>query len=794
MPRVLRPPRGAGAVALSLAALSLAIGIGPNIAIYSVMRATLLHALPFPDPSNLVAIQNVYDSGPQRDSAADVRAWDAYRSLFEGAGTFLPSRVNTLQSLAAPRRISVFRVSPGLFSVLGVRPYLGSPLRAGNAAGALISYSLWRSAFNADPHILGRTVRLSGSLFTITGVMPANFAFPHAIQPQFPSADAWIPLVFTAREELNENAIVLARLRNGVSYRQAGRQLSRDIPAVDRESGTKTVLVRPLAEFVFDRAEGRVQLVTWAAVFLFLLACCNAAILLLLRAAARRQEWAVMRALGAPRGALLLRQLSDAAWVALGAAAAGLGVTAAAIRVLGPMLPPTLPRFGVVAINWTTGVLTVLLATLSAVVVASVPALVYGRGAAASPLVREQVPTTAPKTRALGAIVSAEVAVALGLCVISALLAGALLHLDPPSPGFSSRGVDLALGLSLPARPLEARRFLAGFLSRSEVIPGEIALTQGIPGVYQDSATYALSGPVPLAGSGGPQAYVQAIAGRYFEAMGIPLLAGRAFRDEEAVRGDPVAVVDRMMAGNLAGPVDDAPSSTSIDRALGRMVAVAGLGRLRVIGVVGNTIQYGMRAEGSELPHIYIPAGALEVPLMGVVARSPLSDQLLSLRLGAVVSGLAGSPEAVRLAPLSTRIESVLALPRFTFALVLVFGLLAAAVACGGTFAVVAYFSALRRRELAIRAALGGRMGQLVSLMGRECARLLAPGLALGAVLALVGARAISSLFPAVSGGEVGWLLAGGAALLAAVAFAGLLACARVVRSIHGGLRSQLGD
>jgi putative ABC transport system permease protein len=752
-----------------VAVLTLALGIGANTAIFSVVDGVLLRPLPYRDSDRLVTVASSVGGAPGTGAGSALAlSFPDYRDIGKltdavaGVAAYSSDRYNFTNADEA-RELQVTRTTADLFSVLGVSPVIGRVFSAGDthAPVAIISHALWISNFNGDESALGRMLSLDDTSFTIVGVMPAGFAFPDA------GTDAWIPIGFAftdpAMAELRAYRgfstvarlapdASLARLRGDLDL--LGKRITASGEATSKSGSGETFTASLLREQIVGNARQPLLLLLGAVVLVLLIACVNAANLLVARANTREREFAVRRAIGAGRWAVVRQLLVESVLLALGAAVVGLALAAVGLHLLAAQLP-----HGYVAgIDGTVLGFTILLAVATGLGFGIVPAL-----RASAPSLERSLRDSAggtvgrPRRRARDVLVVSEVALALVLLVGSALLVRTFIGLNAINPGFDPRGLLAARIRLTPARypaATQQRAFFAGVVQRLRTQPGVSAVTlvDGPP----------LSGTVNTVGMNpqnhrpdDPDQFLKitatSVGPDYFSTMRIPILEGRAITADDREDSKPVCVVSQALARRLWPHQDP--------------IGQGGMGRegtATVVGVVGDVRTEALERAGR--PAIYIPAaqssrGADE---MWVVVRSAHPLRVVpELRLA-----VRAEDRTQPIATISTYdaiVQQHYASLELITALITLFAGLALVLAVIGIAGVTAYAVSQRTRELGIRIAMGARAVDVVGLLLGETVVLVAIGLAIGLGAAFGATRTLRSLLFGVTSTDPATF--GGAAL-----------------------------
>jgi len=714
-----------------LVAFVLALGIGPNVFLFSMLRATLFHPLPFPEWKELVTVHPVMN--PSMVTLADpanVEAWAGERAIFSSLAALRVKGVN-LTSLAEPRRALAVEVSTAFWSLLRARPALGrffSTTGAAESDEAVISYPLWQDAFHGDPKIIGSQIIVSDQAYTVVGVTMPGFDPNALLYSGADRTDLWLPLRFTPRDAGNKILPTIARLQPGVSRSAAAARLSSLISKQDRSNGESSVRVLGLRQEAVAGARPALAMLTSAVVFLLLLTCANAANLLLARGEARRREIAIRQAVGASRGRLLRQLLTEVFILAAAGAAGGLLVAHWAIKVTAQLLPhdfPILaqPQLDVPALLAALGV-----TLISAIIAGIAPALALsnpkGTIAISASAPEFFLPLAGEKIRLRSALVVIEVALAITLAVGATLTLNGFKRVLNAPAGFDAGEVQRTrIGLPGSRYPKDddRARFVHRLLLRLDETHIDFAVSDGRPGVNTGwSAVFSVRGPLP-ADAVGANAPAQSVSGGYFACMGIPMLAGRAFGLEDQMRSPPVAVVDTRLA-KLLGP----------GSALGKLVYLAGEaeGR-RVVGVVGSVHLYGVPDDVS--PQIYIPITQFPSPSFALLARSKRSGLELTRMVRQALKDVDAGQTIAPFTPLANDIGAQLAVPTLDAALATAFGALALLLAALGVYGLSSNMVSSRLHEFAVRMCVGATPRSLVRLLFSDVGKLLALGAVAGA-------------------------------------------------------------
>ena len=766
--RNLRNHRLIGAVAI----LTLGLGIGAATAVFSVVDAVLLRPLPFSDPGRLVRIHGVTPDGAAFSLAdGDYLELASDRRRFQGVAAFRPlgaSRV--IAGSGDAERIVAMPISASAANVLGVQPALGRFFAAQEDKPAgegriVLSHGLWQRRFAGDATIIGQAVVLDDRPFTVTGVMPRGFDFPD-------HADAWVPLAADPGRSRDDKELeVFARLSTGTTMAAAradlrtfAQRLAREHP--EANSGWSADLL-PFDEWlVAPRFRDAVWVLFGAVALLLLLACANVANLLVAHATTREGEMRIRSALGASRLRLARQAFTESALLAALGTFAGVLMAFWSVDAVQAIGGGRVPRLEDVRVSATVLRFACLAGALSCLVFGSAPAL---RGAR-TPLrhaMDEGTRYTTGSRRLRYGLVVIEVALALLLVVGASLLASSFARLMHVESGFDPAGV-VTMSIELPGSRYPEDRvapFYADLLDRVRAIPGVTAAAATSTDPFRQFGFSNSVTPEERAhqapASGLMQAGWRSVSPGFFETMRIPVLAGRTFSTADRQEAPRVVVISRSLADAL-WPGQDA---------VGRRIYWGGTtGRTRtVIGVTGDVRD--LRLEAAASPMLFLPHAQVDLPAMTLVVRSALGGGIASSLRSAVREMDAGLPAAAVNDLQASRSGSA-AGARFNLWLLGAIAAIALALALTGVFATMAFTVAERRREIAVRLALGASPASIVGLILRSGLTVAVLGIVVGTASALASTKILTSLLFEVAPTDPLSFAAGAAVLLATAAFA----------------------
>jgi putative ABC transport system permease protein len=776
------------------AIITLALGIGANTAIFTVTNALLLRPFPYQDPQKLVSL-DVQRRG-SRDSGAgggfSLNRYDLVRERsrsFSGVAVFANDSFN-LTGRGEPQQVPIARVSPNFFSVLGIKPQQGRlfNVEEGKPEGkyvVMISDSLWRTRFGAAPDVVGQTVNLDATSYTIVGVLP-DVQFPF-VGP----ADVWTPryfeLTFMTPEHLRAGVGYLqgvARLAPGASITSAqaelkvlDQQFNEQYPKAPDGGPNISMVTSNLQEVTISAFKTRVMFLSWAVALLLMISCANVASLLLSRALSRRKEIAVRAALGARRSVLVRQLLTESVLLAAIAGAVGVGLSWAAMRLFSASKAATLPPGISLDIDWRVLLFIILVSVITGLAFGIFPALQLSRTDLNGTLRDEGRGTSAGHKRGQlsGILVCGQVALSLVLLIGAGLLVRSfarLLHVDP---GFDSHGV-LTMSVSLPtvkyAKPDQQAMFFDELLRRVSAVPGvqSASISAALPLAPIRITPILPEGQpeVPLAQR--PFIIIEATSPGFLETMHIPLQAGRAFSDADNAQAPKVVIINQAL-GRRFWPGQNL---------VGKHIVVGRQTPAEVIGVAADVRNQGIAQEPQ--PQLYLPFPQLPWPNMNLFVRTATDPSAMVSAVRAQVSAVDPDQPVTAIQTVDELMEASRAQPRYTMLLLAAFSITALLLAAVGIYGVLAYSVAQRRQELGIRLALGAERSDILRLVVRQGMLLAVMGIAIGLAAALLLSRVISSLLYKVSSYDLPTFILAPLLFLAIAALASYLPARRATR------------
>jgi putative ABC transport system permease protein len=772
----------------AVAVLALALGIGANTAIFSVVNAVILRPLPFAEQERLIVVwkQDQTASNPFVElSVPEFVDWQKQSTVFESVAA-MPTTVYGYGYVLSerggeePSQIESARVSASFFPTLGVKAALGRAFvaeedRPGAARVVVLNHRFWQSRFNADPNLVGQTLTLNGANYTVTGIMPPEFDFPKGV-------DVWTPLQTNARQSESRATVFLqavGRLKPGVTIERARAELNAITGRLaaqypEMNASNQKVVITPLAEYVFGNARPALYLLLAASVLLLLIACANIANLLLARATVRRKEIAVRAALGASRARLVRQLLTES--FALAGMGGALGVLLAdwLVALFKVFAPADIPRIEDVHINGAVLGFTCVVTLLTALVFGLAPALTISKIDLNESLKEGGAKGADDRSgnRLRGALIVAEVSVTLVLLVSAGLILHSFMNLRQAGLGFDPRNVltaHLKLQGAKYAEPRQSRDFYARLLERLEAQPGVVAagaiLIRPLEGTIGWDVPYMIEGQTPDEAKRNIVPNYEVITPHYFRSMSIPLLKGREFTEQDREQAPNVAIISETMARRIFLPGTDP---------LGQRIKLdpsdPETAWRTIVGVVGD-------ARYRELKDIrwdvYVPYRQTTDPIRYITIRTASDPQAFISIVRREVAAIDSGQAVTGVATMEQLVATSLARPRFNTLLLSLFAFLAITLASIGLYGVISYSVTRRTREIGIRIALGAQTRDVLKLVVKQGMTPVLVGVVIGVAAALVVTRVMSSLLFGVSATDPATFI-GVSVLLTGVA---LLAC-----------------
>lgn len=746
-----------------VAVLTLALGIGANTAIFSVVKAVLLRGLPFKDPAQLVRVnESVAKGGRSPVAYPNYLDWRAQNDVFEEMAAFGDCEM-IIKGKDKSDRVDCEQVSDTYFPLLGVSAVLGRTFTPEeNAvpmkhAVALIGYGLWQRRFGSDPEILGKPIRLNDYEYTIIGVLPKGFL------GYSDSAEVWIPFMMrdaawpqdAKYDYLHTRDIhfhkVLARLKPGMTMAMAQTQMetiaARLAKAYPKEDGERGVLVTPAAEDFVRSFRAPLLVLLGAVAFVLLIACANVTNLILTRSAARDRELAIRLALGAGRGRLIRQFLTESLLLTFAGALAGVALAYWGLDLLVSVLPVTFPSFTQVRLDGGVLFFAFTLAAGTALLLTILPVLNSAKTDVNESLKESVKSSTSLRGRQTGRLlIVSEVALALVLMIGAGLMLRSLAHLLADSPGFQPDHL-VTLRFYVPDRKYEGdgrNRFGPELAERIAQFPGvESAAATFIDpflwGGFQRG--FIVEGHAPISNAEADTVYYQEVGPNYFHTMKIPLMQGRDFSARDSLSTSGVVMISESFARRYWPGQDP----------VGKRIRYGGADStnpwMQVIGVAGNVKYNSLRQDPEAEPVIYGALLQSEVIInMSLVVRTHNSPEAMLGPLREEMQRIDPAIPVYNVATLSERMRKDSGETRSYGLLLALFAALALVLAAVGIYGVMSYWVTQRTREMGIRLSFGANPSDLLRLVIGEGIRLALAGIAAGALGAVLVTRAMASL------------------------------------------------
>jgi predicted permease len=732
------------------AVLSLALGIGANTAIFTVVHAVLLKPLPFPQPDRLVQI---WESQPAKGYFRNVvnpitfLDWRERTHSFEEMAAVSDGTTN-LTGLGDPLALAGMRVSPQYFSILGVLPALGRSFsaeegRPGQDNVAILSFGIWQSRFGGDPSAVGRKIMIDGAPSTIVGVMPRGFTLPKY------NPDIWMPLPIVRSKEAEGGRYltVVARLKTGVTLQQAREdlhavagQIARERPSFNQGWSAEPV---PMLEDATENVRLPLLVLLAAVGLVLLIACANVANLLLMRAAGRSREIAVRAALGAGQGRLLRQMLSESLVLALAACAAGLAASYWGVQALLALVPrqSQLPRMDAIHMDGPVFLFSLALSLFTAAIFGLVPSLQVSQIEPYQALQQGAV-RTAANSVLRRALVVAEIALSLILLVGAGLMLRSFHRLVSVNPGFETQHILTMDMFTSPAKYSDDRKraqYFGHMLNEIRTVAGvrEAGSVHFLPLQERVSGScFAPAGEPPPNPSTAPGAEFLVISPGYFQAMGTPLARGRHF-DGRDFFGAPSAIMV-----NQAFVKRFFPDRDSIGQKLNLCWTMQN--PATIVGVIADARQTEL--ETAPKPTIFVNNFQAPMYFAQLVVRAAGDPARIARAVEGAIHRVDPEQAITHAETMQQVFSDSVAQPRLELVLLAVFGAIAGLLAMIGIYGVVAYSAARRTREIGIRMALGALPNDVRRLILRESLILAALGIGIGLAGALALTRVLRSL------------------------------------------------
>ena len=735
--------------------VALALGIGANTAIFSVVNAVLLRPLPYKDPERLVMVwEDATKTGRPRDTptAANFIDWRNQNQVFEGMAAINEESYN-LTGAGDPERLDGVRVSASLFPLLGVEPQLGRVFTAaedqpGSQRVVLLSYGLWQRRFGGDPSIVGKPITLNDQSYVVMGVMPARF--------QFPTNDnqIWVPIAFSAEEAADRelhNLQVVARLKPGVTLAQAQAEMStiatrlqQQYPETNKDVGAA---VTSLREQLVGNIKPALLILLGAVGLVLLIACANVANLLLARAAVRQKEIAVRVALGARRMRLIRQFLTESIVLSVLGGVIGLVLAYTGLVLLRTFIPEDILQAREISIDLKVLGFTVIVSVATGVIFGLAPALQAFRVKQNETLKEggRDAATGGSGKRLRSVLVTAEVATSLVLLIGAGLLINSFVRLRNVDPGFRSDHL-LTMRIVMPmSKYLDRPRRIAFYndvLQRVQSLAGvrSAAITTNLPLYHQgNEMAVRIQGRPELPPAQQPTVVIRIVSPGYFDTMTIPLLNGRKLSDQDIDTTPRVAVISETMARTFW------PNEDPVGKRFGIGEIESGPRWFNIVGVVKDVRQMRLTADPKPQAYLtYLQVGFFDS--RDLVVKTDVDPASMAATIRNAVWEIDKDQPVSNVQTMETILADSIAQQRFSMVLLAIFAGVALFLAAVGIYGVMSYSVAQRTREIGIRMALGAQTAAVLKLALGYGMKLVLIGIAIGLIAAFALTRLMSTL------------------------------------------------
>jgi putative ABC transport system permease protein len=754
----------------AVAIVTLALGIGANTAMFSVVNAVLLRPLPFPGPDRLVTIWGTYsrlNESKRALSYADVRDLQRMNSAFENVAAYDESSV-TMISDGEAVHVPAARVNANLFTLLRMAPALGRNFSPDDDLPGkyvtILSHSLWQSQFHGDPGVIGQTVSIEGRGHTIIGVMPRGFEFPLDNDPPrlWRTYSAMATPVNGEKPETEERGAhflaAIARLKPGVTVEQGnqdavlvGQRLAKEFPDTNKYLGLWAL---PALKALVGDVQEQLLILLGAVGLVLLIGCANVANLLLARATGRQREMAIRAAMGASRGRILRQLLIESGLLAIAGGACGLAVAMWGTEIVGGLAADHIPRLAGAGLGWRVLLFTLGASVLTGIVFGLAPALQLS-GLELTETLKESgrgAGTSARQNRARDLLVGAEMMLAVILLTGAGLLLKSLSKMENVNPGFQPHGV-MTFAVDIPdtryTKPEMIQTFFRQLFQRVRAIPGVESASGTVPLPLSDDVirtSYEIEGRSSQE-MDSPHVHFRAIGLDYFRTMGIPLIDGRDFNTGDTSGKVQVVIVNQKLVE------DSFPGENPLGKHIKPGVSAGEVAPWReIVGVVGDVKHQALNR--ADTPECYVPEDQIGFDSMSGVVRTALPPSALIPAIREQVKALDPDVPIYGIKSMDDYVSESVALPRLDSTLLGIFAALALSLALVGIYGVISYGVAQRTNEIGIRMALGAQSADVLRLILGHGLGIALAGVALGTVGGLGTARLLSKLLFGVSSAD----------------------------------------
>jgi putative ABC transport system permease protein len=747
------------------AVLTLALGIGANTAVFSVVNAVILRPLPFPEPERLVAVEGLdRRSGPLPSNLSYPNFFDLrrYNQVFEYIVSYRTSNFS-LSGAGMPLHLSGEIVSADLFSLLRIQPALGRGFlpedeKAGHRV-VVLSHELWKGEFTGDPSILDRSITLDSQPYIVVGVMPRGFAFPVGNT----NVKLWTTLARddtadTARPMTEQRGArmlnAIAGLKPGVSIETAHAQMDTIAAALTKEypDDNKNVAgtyIRPVLDELAGDKRRPLFILLGAVGLVLLIACANIANLLLARTAEREREFAIRAAIGASRRTIVRQLLTESLVLALIGCAAGVLLAIVSVNLLLPLAGDSIPRIGEAVVDGNVLSFSVALALFTSLLFSIAPALTLAKTELAGPLKEGSRGDVRAQDRLRNGLVIAQITLGLVLLSGAGLLIASFLHLLHRDLGLQTENV-LTFNMTVPdvqypeAKQLEFNNRL---LERLRALPGVTSVAEGAP-LPLTGSQMTISFEIeerPGTRSNRPSSDIAIITPDYFHTLGIPVIEGREFTERDDSKAPPVIIVNRAFTEQFF------PGEKVIGKRMrpGASTRDGAVPIREIVGVVGNAVQTPLELQAE--PIYYLPYKQLIWFVPPVVMKTSVPPAAMESAVRAVLASIDKEIPVYDVQPLEDLLGAGIARPRFQMLLLVSFAGIALLLTVIGLYGVLAYSVLKRTREIGVRVALGASRQMVLGMVLKQAMLLVAAGVVLGLAGAFVAGQFLTNMLYGVS-------------------------------------------
>jgi predicted permease len=776
--------------------IALALGIGANTAIFSVLNAVLLKPLPYADSEHLVMMwQRFTGIGVPKDqnwtSAPEFSDVRRLQSSFSDIAAIQGTSFSILVG-DTPERILGQFVSPSFFKLLGVEAFLGRTFspeeeQQGKEAVVVISHGLWQRRFASDPTLIERTLNMNGRPYQVIGIAPPGFRDP--VQPD---AEMWAALSFTDQQLTQRGShglLVIARIKPGLTLDQTRSDMARvseriieGAPEYPYAKFGYRVLINPLLEEHVGDIRPALMMLMGSVVLVLLIACTNVANLLLVRASAREREVGIRTALGAGRGRLIRQMLTESVVLAMVGAAVGVALARVGVSLLAAMAAQTFPRLADTRIDLMALAFTIVVALATGILFGLFPAFQIARATTHDVLKEGSLASTAGRgrLRLRRVLVAAEVALSLLLLVGAGLLIKSFMRLQAVDAGFDPSGV-LTMRVVVPgarySQPDQVRNFYQEVLRRVSALPGvtKVGANNGIPlSGSGGSGTTTIDNPAFPDDRGTPEADQRIVTPGYFEAMGMTMISGRPFDERDSSTGQPVAIIDETMARTFW------PTEDPIGKRLKRGGRQSPQPWLTIVGVVRH-VRYRTLEEPSRV-QLYMPHAQVPTTGMSLAIKTSLETRTIANSVQREVTAVDREQPVWAIRTMNELMATSVMRRQLIMSLLTLFAGIALALAAVGIYGVISYWVTQRSHEIGIRVAIGAsRLDVLKMVLGQSMSVVLI-GVAIGLAGAAVLTRVMGTLLYNVSTTDAATFAGYSAALILVGLLASYLPARRATR------------